>query len=317
MKLFRKRLFSSLLLVCILLFNTFMCSSCFREKRIEYEFWQDKSEITRIEIVEAYHTYDYEMNAEHWYDALIPYQRVLYTIEDIDAFLEILEGMEYLRFNPLHLTHMGCGELAIKISYNDGDYELIGQETEAVVDDRNMYFYSESDGHFIYNDFYDLLLSYLNTAESQQFQIYRDVSDIYSIEIFNSTDIGEVGYNEYDHMKFKISGYDPKRTWEAWHYGTVEIVAKVDNIELFLSKLTALEYSYDSVSLKSETQYNIGWNFNNQGIKITYNDGDYEMLSHNYRAIFTVRKGERNINLAYMGTFDEESFYSFLSEYCK
>ena len=114
-----------------------------------------------------------------------------------------------------------------------------------------------------------------------------------------------------------MSGYDPERTWEAWNYGTVDIVAKVDDIGLFFSKLTALEYSYNSALLNGETKYNIGWNFNNKGIKITYTDGDYEILSHNYRAIFTVRKSERKIDLAYIGTFDENSFYALLSEYCK
>ena len=124
----------------------FVLTGC--RTRTPYEYIDDPSEIVAVEIVE--------------FDASEPYPQwtVLYTIDDIDAFLKKFDQLPcYNKFShPLGILH---GDKVFKITYADGDYELTGENGIAWYQSEHGFSNYQGWTYFLSEDFQALLDEYL------------------------------------------------------------------------------------------------------------------------------------------------------------
>lgn len=103
--------------VCILLFLCLIVVAVIiLRKPVDYPFLHDASEIRAIEIV---HVGEYDPETD------VPIQTTLCTVEDIDVFLEKFAQVDCFRKAPPE--YIGSDLTAIKIIYNNEEYELIGK----------------------------------------------------------------------------------------------------------------------------------------------------------------------------------------------
>ena len=115
-------------------------------------FMHDRTEIEKIEIVEAY----YDANT----DAFV--QDLLVSINDVDAFLNELHEVECHRYwgGPFGLVERTT---AVKIIYKNGDYEAFSWagRAEYTASDDIYRAYKDRGVHFDLDGFNELLKKYL------------------------------------------------------------------------------------------------------------------------------------------------------------
>ena len=138
--------------ICILTICTLLLT-CGCGRLMEFEYMHPTDKIQTIEIVEV-----------SFGDTEEPSQTVLCTIEDIDAFIDDFEAMDcYDRFgDPLGIND---GDTVIKITYNNGDYELINVMARAQCKDGKFRNYKGAYFWFDDEQFQALLDKYLSKAK--------------------------------------------------------------------------------------------------------------------------------------------------------
>lgn len=134
------------LLLLVLVFSLISC-----DIRTNYIYLHDTSQISSIEIVIAY--YDEDTN--------IGTQETILVIENRDKFIEELEKMDchFSVFGgPVGITDKG---LAVKIAYNNGDYEVFRHCGRSEYTLENGYNAYSDRGNFRKNDFLKMISNYL------------------------------------------------------------------------------------------------------------------------------------------------------------
>ena len=284
----RKKLISVAMLICLL----FQLCSCFLSyvndhllsSVSDYEFLNDTSEITAIEIVE--NRFDYYRDDEGFHSN--PYQNVLVSIGDIDLFLDEFNDITYtdtILKNPMMLS-FGDSQIGIKITYANGEYELINYSDYKFVYEKsdNAYTWGSEDiGEFDKDAFYDLLYKYMSSCESPELFLMHEVSDIASIKIVDAY------ITEHNHKMVQTE------------------IATIDDIDEFLSKLKSLKYEY-TLPTNDLFKYD-----RRNAIEIYYNNGDYEVIDDSWREMYV---SSRDIMYnAYIGEFDKEEFNALINWY--
>ena len=271
-KKFSKHINSIIAIICVIS-QLFLCTACFRSK---YRFDQSRKNMESIEIVEA--NYDIDTDAGT--------QRVLLKIDDIDDFLNKIEDIKYKDSGFLGPRDVYYRSLAIKISYNNGDYELLGRDSKFSFYADSAVYKGRVVGTFDYEEFYALLFNYLNMVETCTYGYMHDTSNILSIEIVNS-DIQD------DNSLL------------------CETLAVIEDEAKFIEQLNSVEYIYTN-------DYNYSERLNQKSaIKITYQNGDYEVFTYNHRdEVELLDTGTERAGFGtYIGTFDKTQFNALVNQY--
>ena len=209
---------------------------------------------------------------------------VLVEIPDREAFLANLKKIEHKRAlrDPSGISQR---TIAFKITYENGDYELFDHASQAEVSD-GLYDGSGMIGYFEREQFYELMSSYLADVENAAFNLLHTDIPVSSIDI--------------------VKAY----TENSKQYET--IIASVDNCDEFLLALSEIDYTY----FNDDLSQNSAWEYKDKdmAIKITYENGDYEIFSYDQREEYRAETDNYHPN-TYIGTFDYKEFYSLIFEY--
>lgn len=241
------------------------------------------SEISKIELVEC--GFGVEENTA--------YENVLVNIDDINGFIDDFSKVKYKRYLfPGTLLYFNYSDFGIKITYENGDYEVIhGGRTTEYRSDIDEYDICNVTGFFDDKQKDAFLRKYLSLCESPILYLMHDKSEIEKVEIVDAYAINDFPTKADEHVQ--------------------EMLAEVDDIELFINQLNQLEYNYQaevnaSLGRFKETE-------RRNAIKIYYINGDYEIFGNNWRD-FYVKWIDEYVNDAYIGEFDYSEFSSFLEE---
>jgi hypothetical protein len=245
--------------------------------KIKYD--QDRENIKSIEIVEA-------LPFSYGDDDV--FSHTLINIDDIDSFLNELEKIKYTSYLYNGVLGINQRVLGVKITYNNYDFEIFSDSL------KNSYYHGKSYsvrpfGFFEEEEFYNLLFKYLSLAEEFEFIYMHDVSKISSIEIVNSTVQGD-GSVECE---------------------TLSIIADMAD---FIDRLSKIDYVYTNEEITNDMYRMMD---QKNAVKITYQNGNYEIFSHNHRdEVFITDMGEEStFTGTYIGSFDEEAFNALVSQY--
>ena len=275
-------------LISLLIFLSLMLqlSSCYITK---YRFIHETDEIISIEIVENRYTYEDSIRKD--------YQNVLVSVQDVDLFLEKFYSIPYKMplFNGL-VTSFRNSEIGIKFKFSNGDYEIVSSGVyKLIYESANGYDHAVDGiiGFFDEEQFDALMVEYLCEFESPKLFLMNDRGDISSLEIVDA------------YMQ-ELPNENSKLTYDT--------VAAVKDVEEFLDELYTLKYSYVLQELKNGAV--LKPNEHRKVIKITYNNGDYEIFDSNWRDIY-VSQTDQYFNDAYIGEFEREQFDALINKYCK
>ena len=266
----RKAFFKKILILLLVFASVLMqLTSCIKGR---FEYMHDKSEIKCIEIVDA--TYDYYEDR--------PVQHLIYPIDNIQEFLNELDRIT-TTFYIIGGYPVGIdtNTLAVKISYNNGDYEVFDSARKSL-------YYADSDYYdlyrgcdrFDYSKFDDLLTKYIERVENPTFNYMHDKSLISSIEI----------------AKLHPEDKDLQET-----------IAIIEDMEDFYSSLDSIPYVHDM-------EYHDPIDDDSIFIKINYVNGDYEMFTHCLRESYT-KEFNKNDVYVYIGNFEETAFNALMQKY--
>ena len=141
-----KRRILSVVLCLIIIFSTVFLCGC----KKNYRFLNDTSEIHSIEIVTLGPPQDGD---------IIPQQTVVCKVEDISGFLQDFSKVDcFSQMPPSEVRELST---VIKITYNNGEYELIDSEGQSQFYDGYYYFYCGS-YHLDEEQFQNLIKKYMN-----------------------------------------------------------------------------------------------------------------------------------------------------------
>ncbi len=119
------------LLLLIFLSQAFLLSSC--ERTVDFEFLQKSEKISKIEVVEVgelvYVGTEYVSNLQPEFTVIRELPK-----EDINKFLKDLNNVDCHK----HFFHPGpvsVGDIVFKITYFNGDYQLIDSGTQGDLED--------------------------------------------------------------------------------------------------------------------------------------------------------------------------------------
>ncbi len=260
-------------------------ASCYYTK---YRFIHDKSEITSIEIVENRYSVDDNVYKD--------YQNVLVSIDNVEEFLIEFESVPYKMpfYNGL-VTSFGNSEVGIKFIFKNGDYEILSSgiySLEYRKDSGYDHAVSGIIGFFDDEKYEALVGKYLSKSESPKFYFMNDTGDISTIEIVDA---------------YMSESEDGKLDF------TYEKIVTIEDTESFLNELNSLEYRYSLH--KRRNGYVLSASEHKKAIKITYNNGDYEIFSDDWRDIY-VCSMDKYINDAYIGNYEKAAFDEFLNQRC-
>lgn len=267
-----KTLCTTLVVVCLVL-QTFLFTGCLRSV---YEYDQERSNIVSIEIVEA--NYSFETGCGT--------QSVLLTIDDIDDFLDKIENIKYSE----SFSSPGTIEkrtLAVKLSYENGNYEIFDANNKSSVISENGGFYQGRIFGSFDETFYDMIFDYLSAVEKCRYNYMHDVSEIESIEIVKST----AGYNSLS-------------------YNTITTIS---DKAAFIEQLNDIDYVYTNDEICDGV-----YDYRDQdlAIRIVYKNGNYEVYNYNHRdEVQIVNDSIRYRTGTYIGTFDKIQFEELVDKY--
>ena len=235
-----------------------------------YTLSQDKENISSIQIVSLKYVYGEDENE-------VPEEILICDIENISEFLEDFSKMEVERINPPYDLSAITNATAIKIVYNNGEYERIfpcGTETET-----NFYGSIEIDK----NQFSDLIKKYVKKS-----RIKAEYNFLDRESSINSVQIIKVGnYTNEMHIPEKQT-----------------VIVEIDDISAFFLKFSEVDCFF-----RSGTPSKV--DSNNYVIKITYEGGHYELID-----VYGQSKSYYD-DYPYDGFryFDEEQFANLIEEY--
>lgn len=130
------------------------------DRTTEYEFMHDTSEISMIEIVQIKEKQiiHEELEVYNW--------EVLGGVDDKSAFMkELIEIPCYSYFT--HPCEIYTGLMVIRIEYNNGDYELLGDFGERAEYSHEDKSYKNYCGYFYFDNQFDALISkYIEQIDS-------------------------------------------------------------------------------------------------------------------------------------------------------
>ncbi|MBR2972098.1 MAG: hypothetical protein IKC61_04130 [Clostridia bacterium] len=252
-----------------LLFNLCSCG------HKPYKSMHDLSMVIKVDIVECrYDVYEDE-----------PYEKVLLTIDDVKLFIEEFSSLRY-KSKIAPPTDWKPGRLGIKLTYENGDYEVASEDNGTV------FYYNTTDkyrvklsyGGFERDEYAAFLNKYLIPYETPIFHFINDTTEIEKIEIVDTY------YTSSNHIQDKV--------------------AEVKDVSLFLEKMGDLTYKYQIDTVNDEGDKQAG---NHRAIKIYYTNGDYELIDHNWRNFF-LESTDEYVAYAYIGEFNEDEFNALLKE---
>lgn len=243
-----------------------------------YKFDQERINVKTVEIVEA----------DYFFETGRGTQNSLVVVDDVDSFLKELERIEYKK----SLSEPDTIEkrtLAVKISYKNGDYEVFDSENKSSVIIENEGVYrGRVFGSFDTDAFYDLLFDYLCNVKKCEYNYMHVVSEIQSIEIVKTV----AQYNSFSY----------------------ETIVKIDDKASFIEELRSIDYVYVNDDI-CDGVYD--YKDQNPAIKITYQNGDYEVFSFNHRDEAQVLNDGSTIYRtgSYIGTFNKQKFDQLIEKY--
>ena len=217
-------------------------------------------------------------------------QKSLVVIDDVDSFLEKIENIEYKKSLSGPDT-IEKRTLAVKVSYKNGDYEVFDSENKSSVIIENEGVYrGRVFGTFDTDVFYDLLFDYLSNVKECEYHYMHDMSEIQSIEIVKTL----AQYNSF----------------------SCESIVQIDDKAGFIEELNGIDYTYANDEI-CDGVYN--YKDQNSAIKITYQNGDYEVFSYNHRDEAQVINDGNTIYRtgSYIGTFNKQQFDELIEKYLK
>ena len=259
-----KRIIS--LIICITL-----CSLIFAGCSVkEYVFAQDKENIASIQIVSLKYVYGEGENE-------VPEEIFICEIENVSKFLKDFADVKVKSINPPYDAKALTNATAIKIVYNNGEYEWITPHCKASISDFNGTVTLDE------KQFASLISKYVGKEKIKTEYNFLDREDyISSIEIVKVDN-----YTKDDRIPENQT-----------------VIYQIPDIADFLQKFANVDCFFNSGNpTKVRANENI--------IKITYKGGHYELIDVNgqSKAYFD--------NYAYDGFrfFDDKQFESLINEY--
>lgn len=242
------------------------------------EFMHDKSKITRAEIV--FYTYDCEKATSK--------TQTLANIDDIAGFVTRLSKQKYRNALFLKQEAMDDNGIAVKLSYGNGDYEIFNEHSRAAYDSASgSADYMAKTYSFKSDEFWELLLDYLPSG-TISYPFMHSAEDVSRIDFV--TGIG--------------TSFDVHST---------KVICSIENPAEFIRDIESIEYIYNSYEEQKIAQSGA---HNGKYFKITYENGDFELL--NRLAIIQVCNANNNhISYLYVGRFNSDGYTELVNKYVK
>ena len=266
--------FRAILFIICLVSQLFLNTGCALPTKMKLD--QEESNIETIEIVEANCSF---VNAH----VHVP----IMVIEDKEEFLNKLKKIKYKDYPMFGIFH-GIGErtLAVKITYDNGDYEVFSHDEKSNVVAENGGYYRPKPFGWFDDSFYDLIYEYLDQVP-QKYNFMHSTSQIKTIEIVNSV---------------------AKETSLSY-----ETVAKVADQTKFIEELNKIDYVYRNDEICDEL-YN--YRDQNLAVRIEYQNGDYEVFTYNHKDEAHVSDETiYYLTGTYIGTFNKDQFSELIEKY--
>lgn len=240
---------------------------------------QETNQIKSIEIVEAY----YDWNED------VPVQKKMIEVQDAESFINKLLDIDYsVPILPSSPSGIEYSSLAIKISYENGDYELLSRTDKTIYSDDRYDGYKVF-GSFDYDQFESLINSYLDSCSKAEYYFMHDESNISTIAIVETY--------------FDTKQEDPYCTND---------VSIIENIDSFLLDLQNTDYCYSY----RETEDSLYEDEHKKAVRISYDNGDYEIFSNNLRCQY-ISTTDTTVMHTYIGDFDQDQFNALIEKYSK
>ncbi len=241
----------------------------------EYPFIQDKSEISLIEIVSLKYVF---------VESGDPEEIIICEVENISDFLNDFSRIDFDYRYPPTFTNYVNTPTVVKITYENGEYEWICPSGKGTYRHSNesLVFH----GTAVLNDdqFAYLITKYVgNNPVKLEYNFIDRITEISAIEIV------KLGKSQYE------SQIPDNQTVIAKVEDTSEFLMKFAELDCFLSTQIPTRVPDDSIV-----------------IRISYNDGSYELISANGQS-----KSFLGDTYAFDGYryFDKTQFSDFINEY--
>ena len=260
----------------LMLSAVLLCFNGCVPKRLK--FMHDTSEITHAEIV--FYTYDCEKATSK--------TQTLSHIDNLDSFLSRLSGIKYRNILLLSQEAMDDNGIAIKLSYENGDHEIFNEHSRAAYDSASSSVdYMARTYSFKSDEFWELLIDYLPSG-TISYPFMHSAEDVSRIDFV--TGIG---------TRFDVH--------------STKVICSIENPAEFIRDIESIEYIYNSYEEQKIAQSGA---HNGKYFKITYENGDFELL--NRLAIIQVCNANNNhISYLYVGRFNSDGYAELVNKYVK
>lgn len=269
-----KRSFCWLISVLCLLVQLFLYTGCSLNA---YKFDQEKTNIKRIEIVEANYSFFLSTGT----------QNTLVVIDDIDHFVDEIRKINY-EGSISGPEKIEKRTLAVKVSYKNGDYEVFDSNNKSSVIRENEGVYRGRIFGFFDDEFYDLLFDYLKNVKNCRYNYMNDPEKISLVEVVKTN------------AKNNMLSY--------------ESLAIINDCTDFIDELNAIDYIYINDDICNGVY---DYKDLELAIRIEYENGDYEIFTYNHRdEVQVMGDGEKIYRTGtYIGTFDKKQFDELIEKY--
>lgn len=260
---------SLLLVLTIIALNLSGCLG-----RREFEYMHSTAEISMVEIVET----SYNCKSDSFSTLSLA------QISDVDEFVKRLSEVRYYAIltDPFYFTDESK-TLAIKISYSNGDYEVVSTVSKARFESENgdIDFAAPSDQFDSYQ-FDSMLQFYLQNTQAKYTLMYN--------------------ISEVDAIDYVRCGFENGENF-------YEVIVPINDAHLFIADMDSLRYFYNAPGTDSREGMIVS---GDAAFRITYKNGDFELFNDKGRVEFCSLHGRKTVHI---GHFDSEQFEDFVQKY--
>ena len=209
---------------------------------------------------------------------------IVCDVADVSLFVEKFQSLEQRKSNSIFgdPSVLQFGDIVFRFEYENGDEDIISPTVQS-----QTRLGVTSNEYVIFNkeEFYSFMSDCMQSCGNEKIYFMHSDVKISSMQIVNSK-------------------------WENVRTHHTPLF-DIHDFEAFANDLSEVDYQ-----ITNDFSNFCNWETPDKhlAVKITYENGDYEVFSHNRREEYRYEGDVYHPNV-YIGTFDSEQFYALLSEY--